>query len=1327
MDGASSATIIIQLIETGAQVLSALTQYVKSVKEAESCRLKLVEHLSLATRAAAAVQTILESSSTRSKADDVLIKDWFCDDGPQMQCKKALDGLLGDLSATINKRMSWAEKLQWPMKEKRINARIQVFERHRPYFGLVLQIDLAYKTNDIRESIDDVACKSKDIQHGVQNVSKTVNFMAGEIVAERERSKIEQIDASQRAAMKNMRDWFGAFDCTVKHESTRRLRQSETCTWLFAVQSFIDWRQSLLPFLWLNGIAGSGKSVLASAVIDEIERGLSAGETLAYFYFDFGLPRTTSAMEALRSLLVQFLHSETMNWLPVFDDFVARKDRGAAPPTDVHMLVDLLKRALKLHKRPIIVIDALDECQDREKLLMALKELNDGHAQLFCVSRPEVDIKEAFSDLPSISLSVMEGPLLEDMRRHIEAELENRRNLKKLRVDQKGEVRQLLLEKAQGMFRWVQCQLDRLDRCHSTGDIDHVLHTLPEGLFETYDRILQAIEKKEFSSGVVRRVLLWLVVAESPLTLSSLWEALKIDLTKPVLNGRIAPMREDDILETCGSLIRFNEETEVVALSHYTVKEYLTATNPQPGVHIKHVIALPEAHLQIAKLCLHYFVVYTNEFDFVRVRRNDQLLRYAVWAGRHIADIPADDDSIIPFLVAIQEHIAANQDKAQSMYDSFVYSYNGPPSLALRMIAVYGSMSLLQRYLDRYPIGSDDPGSPLILAAGLGRVDQVELLLDHGVDVNAEGEDINGEIMLPIEAAVRSGNTKIVKLFLARESRIPQRIRPRHAFRADLRGDTLLHAALELPYPDGDYLETLKVLAEAGCVPESLPCRGATLLILATTNGLFPVAEWLLDRCCQLSADFLLAAIQHSCIAPKDIIEWSLQRRVAPDSIQRDSGDNVLHALMRNHSRPDVKQAIEELIRAGCNVGILLNSENAIGKTPMHLAVECCNIALIEYLVTGGARVPANIIHSLMNITEISTFESMLRVLVQSGLDIKEASASLDSAGNTILHAICLLRMRLPSKPYLSPGERLSDCDDNIQGFAYEFLSERPLLQRAHVLQQADFDLAGLVNVQNKDGFTALRMALDCELPSPRLVSYLIDLGETFANVDHLPVTNLHWAMDLPWYGDAVDACRRAMACQSMALSGGHAFPQHISHRIATNAEPWLCASVTHHDLVFGRDTTQLLSVPELPADIRGAVVERIVFSYAGKYHEGKGPRELASTNSRLIGHYKGRAVGRRSGISRSIRRNGIVHEPFSKELELKRFSSDRCFYWIYHTTTEVFWDRRHAEGPNVFELAPGDALVLRRNAPEDAVHWERLEAELELEFYRIDIYYSLS
>lgn len=156
-------------------------------------------------------------------------------------------------------------------------------------------------------------------------------------------------------------------------------------------------------------------------------------------------------MEVFRSLLVQLLRGAKINWLPLFSDLVERKNRGADPPADLDILTDLLMRAAGLHKRPIIVIDALDECNDLSNLLEVLTRLDNGHLQLFCVSRPEIVIQEAFAGLPSISLSDMIEPLLEDMRRHILAELDNRQRLKILRADLKDRILAVLLGRAGGM------------------------------------------------------------------------------------------------------------------------------------------------------------------------------------------------------------------------------------------------------------------------------------------------------------------------------------------------------------------------------------------------------------------------------------------------------------------------------------------------------------------------------------------------------------------------------------------------------------------------------------------------------------------------------------------------------------------------------------------------------------------------------------------------------------------------------------------------------------------------------------------------------------
>jgi hypothetical protein len=45
-------------------------------------------------------------------------------------------------------------------------------------------------------------------------------------------------------------------------------------------------------------------------------------------------------------------------------------------------------------------------------------------------------------------------------------------------------------------FRWVQCQLDEIVACKRHVDIEAALDNLPAGLYETYDRVIQAIKQR---------------------------------------------------------------------------------------------------------------------------------------------------------------------------------------------------------------------------------------------------------------------------------------------------------------------------------------------------------------------------------------------------------------------------------------------------------------------------------------------------------------------------------------------------------------------------------------------------------------------------------------------------------------------------------------------------------------------------------------------------------------------------------------------------------------------------------------------------------------
>lgn len=119
----------------------------------------------------------------------------------------------------------------------------------------------------------------------------------------------------------------------------------------------------------------------------------------------------------------------------------------------------------------------------------------------------------------------------------------------------------------------MNCQLDAISACRTVQGISDSLKSLPKGLHETYDRILQGIEEAgPDRRSIVERTLMWLVAALEPLNLTQLVEALSIEIGCTALNQKLSVMSPTDLLEICSCLVSFDERTGIVTLSHYSVR-----------------------------------------------------------------------------------------------------------------------------------------------------------------------------------------------------------------------------------------------------------------------------------------------------------------------------------------------------------------------------------------------------------------------------------------------------------------------------------------------------------------------------------------------------------------------------------------------------------------------------------------------------------------------------------------------------------------------------------------------------------------------------------
>ena len=108
-------------------------------------------------------------------------------------------------------------------------------------------------------------------------------------------------------------------------------------------------------------------------------------------------------------------------------------------------------------------------------------------------------------------------------------------------------------------FRWVALQLDELEKCLSQYEIDKQLAELPEGLDETYNRILKNIEKKYCADTKI--FLQWLAFCKRPMKIEEIAETITADFSDeyPVFNQHKRYPDPRDVLVRCSSFVSESE------------------------------------------------------------------------------------------------------------------------------------------------------------------------------------------------------------------------------------------------------------------------------------------------------------------------------------------------------------------------------------------------------------------------------------------------------------------------------------------------------------------------------------------------------------------------------------------------------------------------------------------------------------------------------------------------------------------------------------------------------------------------------------------------
>jgi hypothetical protein len=270
---------------------------------------------------------------------------------------------------------------------------------------------------------------------------------------------IELMRASQISS--TIRDWLKAPDATVNHNIACAKRHPGTGLWLIKGPNFTTWLTQDSSFLWLNGFAGCGKSVLCSTAIQYTfrQKRHEPGIGIAFFYFTFNDESKQDELAMLRALLLQ-LSAQLRDGHADLARLHASYQPGT-PPTAV--LIEYLRHLIQKFHQVYIFLDALDESPTytqrgqvrnaRDYVLNVLETMRKWSwpgLHLLVTSRDEPDIHESLSPACDQEVIMKNAEVNRDIISYISGQLNTNPKLQKWQAH-RDQIQQVLAERAQGV------------------------------------------------------------------------------------------------------------------------------------------------------------------------------------------------------------------------------------------------------------------------------------------------------------------------------------------------------------------------------------------------------------------------------------------------------------------------------------------------------------------------------------------------------------------------------------------------------------------------------------------------------------------------------------------------------------------------------------------------------------------------------------------------------------------------------------------------------------------------------------------------------------
>ncbi|KAJ3500680.1 hypothetical protein NMY22_g19181 [Coprinellus aureogranulatus] len=344
--------------------------------------------------------------------------------------------------------------------------------------------------------------------------------------------------------------WLSPKNYRVHHDTTVALRAENTGLWFLTSEEFKAWVKGEPGVLWVTGMPGSGKTILASQSIDYLSplQGSQTRTGLAYIYCRY--TEQCSSRDILCTFLRQLVETHELardEIRPVFSKN-QRYQRALTAQEAASLLFGFTHRL----RRIFLIIDGLDEIADKEKseILARLQEIP---VHLLIFSRP----MDLFQELLPRSRTVQIEARKRDIETFVLHRIDTSAHLRKVlqhRHDIILHMRERIQHKSRGMFLVAALQMEALSVV-PTESLVSALDALPSGVDDMYALTLKRIDAQPAEHATLGRSTLTLLKhAKQALSVAAAQQALRT-LGRHAADDGEREIPEEIILSTCCGLV----------------------------------------------------------------------------------------------------------------------------------------------------------------------------------------------------------------------------------------------------------------------------------------------------------------------------------------------------------------------------------------------------------------------------------------------------------------------------------------------------------------------------------------------------------------------------------------------------------------------------------------------------------------------------------------------------------------------------------------------------------------------------------------------------